>query len=31
VAAVEGKLRRVSAELSQWRELAASTAYDDAT
>ena len=31
VAAVEGKLGRVSAELNQWRELAVSTAYDDAT
>jgi NAD(P)-dependent dehydrogenase (short-subunit alcohol dehydrogenase family) len=28
VAAVEGKLGRVSAELNQWRELAVSTAYD---
>jgi short-subunit dehydrogenase len=30
VAAVEGKLRRVSEELNAWRELAVSTAHDDA-
>jgi NAD(P)-dependent dehydrogenase (short-subunit alcohol dehydrogenase family) len=30
VAAVEGKLRSVTAELGQWRELAASTSHDDA-
>jgi NAD(P)-dependent dehydrogenase (short-subunit alcohol dehydrogenase family) len=30
VAAVEGKLRRVSDELDTWRELALSTMYDDA-
>lgn len=29
VAAVEGKLQRVADELSKWRELAVSTAYDD--
>lgn len=29
VAAVEEKLRKVTAELNQWRELAISTAHDD--
>jgi hypothetical protein len=30
VAAVEGKLQRVTDELGKWRELALSTTYDDA-